>query len=107
MKAAAMGVAVYGLTVGVGWNKDRPVFQERDGHRTISDDLLAKSRVFNLMTLRSHAAGYGPELPEQIVRAAMMIRLKGFLTGAPGVQPAVVEQYRDLLNAKVTPAVPS
>ena len=107
MEAALQGKPVYGLTTGVGWNKDKPVFEEKGGKKVLSEELLARSREFNLLSLRAHGGAIGPDLPIDVVRAAMLIRLNTFLTGIPGVQPAVVNQYKDFLNKKITPVVPS
>lgn len=106
MEAALQGVEVYGLTVGVGWNKDRPAFQVEGGKRVLDKDLLDLSRSFNLDQLRAHAAGFGEPLPTEVVRAAMLIRLNQMLTGMTGVQPAVAEMYRQFLIKGITPVVP-
>lgn len=103
LAAARAGQPVYGLTTGVGWNKDHRSLQ-RDG--ALDPDLLAASRRFNLGTLRAHAAGIGPWLSAAAVRAAMLVRLNLLLTGQGGVQPALVEQYAAFLNAGITPLVP-
>lgn len=107
MQAALNSKAVYGLTVGVGWNKDKPVFQEMQGKRVLSPELLALSRRFNVSSLRAHASGLGDPLPEHVVRAAMLIRLNTFLNGEAGVSPAVAQQYVAFLNKGITPIVPS
>lgn len=107
MNAAKDGVAVYGLTVGVGWNKDRPAFQTENGVRVIDEQLLAASRAFNLDQLRAHAAGFGEPMDREIVRAAMIIRLNQMLTGMTGIQPDVAEMYRNFLNNDIVPVVPS
>lgn len=103
LAAARAGQPVYGLTTGVGWNKDHRALL-RDG--ALDPDLLAASRRFNLGTLRAHAAGVGPWLPAEAVRAAMLVRLNLLLTGQGGVQPALVDQYAAFLNAGITPLVP-
>lgn len=103
LAAARAGMPVYGLTTGVGWNKDHRALL-RDG--SLDPDLLAASRRFNLGTLRAHAAGIGPWLPVPVVRAAMLVRLNLLLTGQGGVQPALVDQYAAFLNAGITPLVP-
>lgn len=107
IKAAVEGMPVYGLTVGVGWNKDRPVFKTVNGKKVLSEELLDMSRKFNIMSLRAHCAGVGPFLPVEVVRAGMLVRLNQFLTGIPGVQPYVVEIYEKYLNEGITPLVPS
>ncbi|WP_104493806.1 HAL/PAL/TAL family ammonia-lyase [Paracoccus denitrificans] len=107
MEAALQGKAVYGLTVGVGWNKDRPVFAVKDGKRVLDDELLQLSRAFNLTSLRAHGAGVGEPMPVEAVRAGMAIRLNQIATGRTGVQPAVAEMYRQFLERGITPVVPS
>ncbi|NIH75426.1 histidine ammonia-lyase [Ochrobactrum sp. P20RRXII] len=107
MEAALQGKAVYGLTVGVGWNKDRPVFAMKDGRRVLDDDLLKLSRAFNSTSLRAHGAGVGEPMAVEIVRAGMAIRLNQIATGRTGVQPAVAEMYRQFLEHGITPIVPS
>ncbi|CAN7577758.1 aromatic amino acid lyase [Agrobacterium tumefaciens] len=107
MEAALQGKAVYGLTVGVGWNKDRPVFAMKDGKRVLDDDLLKLSRAFNSTSLRAHGAGVGEPMAVEIVRAGMAIRLNQIATGRTGVQSAVAEMYRQFLEQGITPVVPS
>ncbi|TRA98466.1 MULTISPECIES: histidine ammonia-lyase [Rhizobium/Agrobacterium group] len=107
MEAALQGKAVYGLTVGVGWNKDRPVFAMKDGKRVLDDDLLKLSRAFNSTSLRAHGAGVGEPMAIETVRAGMAIRLNQIATGRTGVQSAVAEMYRQFLEQGITPVVPS
>ncbi len=107
MEAALQGTAVYGLNVGVGWNKDRPVFKEVNGRRALDDELLALSRRFNFSSLRAHGGGIGEPMSPESVRAGMLVRLNELLTGQGGVQPQVIEAYRDFLNNDIVPVVPS
>lgn len=68
----------------------------------IPDDLrsqLQKSLV------RSHAAGSGPEVEREVVRALMAQRLSTLMTGRTGVRSVVVKTYAALLNAGITPIV--
>lgn len=104
LAAARANMPVYGLTTGVGWNKDRRALLKNGA---LDPDLLAASRRFNIGTLRAHAAAVGPWLPDTAVRAAMVLRLNLLLSGAAGVQPAVADQYAALLNAGITPLVPA
>ncbi len=103
LAAARANLPVYGLTTGVGWNKDKEALQAAEA---LDPDLMAASQRFNLGTLRAHAAGVGEPLPDEVVRAAMLIRLNLLLTGDGGVQPAVVDQYAAFLNRGITPVVP-
>ncbi|RDV43890.1 histidine ammonia-lyase [Leifsonia sp. ku-ls] len=55
--------------------------------------------------VRSHAAGSGPEVEEEVVRALMLLRLSTLMTGRTGARPQTVETYAALLNAGITPVV--
>ncbi|GAA1879577.1 histidine ammonia-lyase [Lapillicoccus jejuensis] len=55
--------------------------------------------------VRSHAAGSGPEVEREVVRALMLLRLSTLATGRTGVRPVVVTTYAALLNASITPVV--
>ena len=104
MAAARAGVEIYGLTVGVGLNKDHHLF---DAKRDLTPEVRKASIEFNRNILRSHSVGYGPALSKEVTRLAMVVRLNTMLTGRSGAQPRVVELYRDFLNKGVTPVVPT
>ena len=55
--------------------------------------------------VRSHAAGSGPEVETEVVRATMLLRLSTLVTGRTGVRVATAEAYAALLNAHLTPVV--
>ncbi|MFT4164828.1 MAG: histidine ammonia-lyase [Microlunatus sp.] len=55
--------------------------------------------------IRSHAAGSGPEVEREVVRALMLLRLSTLATGRTGVREVVAQTYADLLNAGITPVV--
>ena len=55
--------------------------------------------------IRSHAAGSGPEVEREVVRALMLLRLSTLMTGRTGVRPVVAETYAAMLNAGITPVV--
>lgn len=107
MEAALLNKPVYGLTVGVGWNKDKPVFYEENGKKNLSKELLELSKKFNVMSLRAHALGLGKTMEEAIVRAAMLIRLNTLINGETGVSLGVAQAYVNFLNNGITPVVPS
>lgn len=104
MAAAVKGRPVYGLTVGVGLNKDRKLFTA-DGKLT--PEVLAASKAFNYNALRAHSAGVGPMMPTNLARLSMVIRLNTLLSGKSGAQLRVAELYRDFLNKGITPQIPS
>ena len=55
--------------------------------------------------VRSHAAGSGPEVEREVVRALMLLRLSTLATGRTGIRAAVADTLARLLNAGVTPVV--
>ncbi|PFG67792.1 histidine ammonia-lyase [Propionibacteriaceae bacterium ES.041] len=55
--------------------------------------------------IRSHAAGSGPEVETEVVRALMLLRLATLATGRTGVRLETAETLAALLNAGITPVV--
>jgi histidine ammonia-lyase len=65
----------------------------------------AKRTQLQRSLIRSHAAGSGPEVEDEVVRALMLLRLSTLATGRTGVRPIVAQTYADMLNAGITPVV--
>lgn len=84
---------VYGVNTGFGIFADRRIARE-DGER------LSRNLIL------SHTAGVGDPLPEEVVRAAMLIRANTLAIGHSGARPAIVETLAAMLNRRVTPIVP-
>ena len=55
--------------------------------------------------VRSHAAGSGPEVEREVVRALMLLRLSTLATGRTGVREQTAAAYAAMLNAGITPVV--
>lgn len=90
----ASGRAVYGLTTGVGHNRDVRV---PDG------ELVAQQYLI----VRTHSGGFGPRLSTEVTRAAMAVRLVGLTRGGSGASPAVADSLVAMLNAGVHPLLPT
>ncbi|GAA4700821.1 histidine ammonia-lyase [Promicromonospora umidemergens] len=58
-----------------------------------------------LSLVRSHAAGSGPEVETEVVRALQLLRLATLVTGHTGARPVTAETYAAMLNAGITPVV--
>ncbi len=56
--------------------------------------------------IRSHAAGMGPPIEREVVRAMMLLRARTLAMGCSGARPIVVERILELLNADLIPVVP-
>ena len=55
--------------------------------------------------VRSHAAGSGPEVEREVVRALMLLRLSTLATGHTGVRRETAELLAGLLSTGITPVV--
>ena len=86
------GVPVYGVSTGFG--SLATTFVAPDQRRALQRALI-----------RSHAAGVGPEVEVEVVRAMMVSRLTTLCSGVTGVQPSTALAYAALLNAHITPVV--
>src|SRR5580693_3806212 len=82
----------YGVSTGFGALATRHIPAERRAQ-------LQRSLV------RSHAAGSGPEVEAEVVRAMMLLRLSTLATGRTGVRLGVARAYAAMLSAGITPVV--
>lgn len=89
---AAKPEPVYGVSTGFG----------ALASRHISPELRAQ---LQRNIVRSHAAGMGPRVEREVVRALMFLRLKTVCSGHTGVRPEVAQTMADVLNAGITPVV--
>lgn len=88
------GKVMYGVNTGFG----------HFAQVRISDDKLDELQV-NL--IRSHAAGVGPLVEDDIVRLIMFIKIQSLIQGYSGVRPDVVDQLVFFLNQDILPCIPS
>jgi histidine ammonia-lyase len=63
-------------------------------------------RALQRNIVRSHAAGVGPPLQEEAVRAMLLLRANALASGYSGVRPVVVDTLLQMLNCGVHPVVP-
>jgi histidine ammonia-lyase len=56
--------------------------------------------------VRHLSCATGQPLPNDVVRAATLLRIATFLTGASAVRPELVDSLIELLNRGITPVVP-
>jgi histidine ammonia-lyase len=55
--------------------------------------------------IRSHAAGSGPEVEREVVRALMLLRLSTLASGRTGIRPETASAYAAILSQGITPVV--
>lgn len=84
----------YGFNTGVGKLK------------YINVDITSNEQFqFNLVL--SHCGGVGEPVSEEVVRAAMLVRLNAFCQGASGLRIEVFDRLLEMLNKGVHPVIPS
>jgi histidine ammonia-lyase len=93
-QALAAGEIIYGVNTGFG---------------SLSQTRIQGQQLQEIQTnlLRSHAAGVGEPLPDDVVRAMLLLLAASLARGLSGVRPVVAEAIVNLLNAGITPVVPS
>ena len=89
----ARGERIYGVNTGVGGNVGISLPPEEM-------ELLQHNMVRHL------SCATGEPLPNDIVRAATLLRVATFLSGASAVRPGLVDALVELLNRGITPVVP-
>ncbi|MGA3235882.1 MAG: aromatic amino acid ammonia-lyase [Bryobacteraceae bacterium] len=89
----ARGERIYGVNTGIGGNV---------GISLAADQMELLQH--NLM--RHLGCATGQPLPPDVVRAAMLLRIATFLSGASAMRVELVDALAELLNRGVTPVVP-
>src|SRR5690242_7998792 len=84
----------YGVNTGFG----------RFVSRAIPEEL---TRELQLRLLRSHACGVGEPYPDEVVRAAMLLRANTLAKGNSGARVETVELLLDCLDRGIVPVVPA
>lgn len=90
----ARGETAYGINTGFGKLSDVHIdpAQLRDLQRNL---------------VRSHACGIGDALPDEAVRAMLLLRANVLAKGFSGVRPAVIEALLFFLNHGIHPIIPA
>jgi len=89
-----LGAIIYGVTTGFG----------RMANVVID---AADTATLQRNLVRSHAAGTGPPLPADQVRAAGVLRVNSLAAGHSGIRLETLDLLVDILNEGVTPVVPA
>ena len=90
----ADGSHTYGVNTGFGRFVERAIPAE------LAEEL-------QLRLLRSHACGVGDPYPDEVIRAAMLLRANTLAKGCSGARVETVELLLACLNAGIVPVVPA
>ncbi|HDR89099.1 MAG TPA: histidine ammonia-lyase [Bacteroidetes bacterium] len=83
---------LYGITTGFGSLCDRSISRAELG--TLQENLV-----------KSHACGTGPEVPSELVRLMLFLKIQSLAYGNSGVQTATVQRLTDFFNHDIIPVV--
>lgn len=93
-RAVESDQVVYGITTGFGALAGTHIGK-------------AETEELQLNLVRSHATGVGDPLPDELVRAMLLLRARTLAQGHSGVRPVVVEKLLEMLDRDILPVVPS
>ena len=93
-EAVDRGAVVYGVTTGFGALADV----------SVGGDDLARMQ---LALVRSHSAGVGPPLPDEVVRALLLLRARTLAAGYSGCRVELPRRLLELLRLGLLPVVPA
>ena len=90
------------------FSKDKVIYGINTGFGPMASYHIEEADLINLQynIIRSHSCGAGEPLPSLWVKAALIARLRAFLTGCSGVHPQTVELLRQFINCQIIPFVP-
>ena len=88
---------------------DEAIYGINTGFGALSTTKISRDRLCDLQMnlLRSHAAGAGDPLNKDIVRGMMVLLAASLCRGHSGVRPILAQCLAGMLNAGVTPVIPS
>lgn len=105
--AALAGVAESRAVIDRFANDPEPHYGISTGFGALATTFIDADRRAQLQVslVRSHAAGTGPEVEREVVRALMALRLATLMTGRTGVRPETAKTYAAILDAGIAPVV--
>ena len=85
----------------------RPIYGVSTGFGALATRHIPTDRRVDLQRslIRSHAAGAGPVVEPEVVRAMMLLRLRTLASGHTGARPVTAATLAALLEAGITPVV--
>src|SRR5947207_8220567 len=89
-------------------DSEEPAYGVSTGFGSLATTSIPADRRVELQQslIRSHAAGMGPPVEREVVRAMMVLRARSLAMGYSGARPEVAEAIVAMLNAGITPVVP-
>ncbi len=88
-------------------NADRPFYGINTGFGSLRNQRISNENLEQLQEnlVKSHAAGAGDEVPEEIVRLMLFLKIHSLSLGVSGVRVALVERLIKMYNHDCLPVV--
>ena len=88
---------------------EQPIYGVNTGFGSLARVRIAPEHRATLSAnlIRSHAAGVGRPVPIDAARAMMLLRANALAKGVSGCRPLLVDTLLAMLNARITPVIPS
>ncbi|MEJ1237629.1 histidine ammonia-lyase [Chryseolinea sp. T2] len=88
-------------------NSTQPIYGINTGFGSLYNRNISTNQLETLQEnlVKSHACGTGPEVPQEIVRLMLLLKIQSLSYGYSGVQLGTVQRLADMLNQNVLPRV--
>ena len=88
-------------------NSDDPIYGINTGFGSLYSKNISKEDLATLQynLVKSHACGTGEEVPAEVVKLMLLLKIQSLAYGHSGVQLATVERLIDLYNHDICPVV--
>ncbi|MFM2267569.1 MAG: Histidine ammonia-lyase [Bacteroidota bacterium] len=86
---------------------DRPIYGINTGFGSLCDIKISNSQIIDLQhnLIRSHACGTGAEVPAEVVRLMLLLKIQGLSHGHSGVRVALLERLIAFFNDDALPII--
>jgi len=88
-------------------NTTQPIYGINTGFGSLYNTYIEHDQLEKLQEnlVKSHACGAGPEIPDEIVRLMLFLKVQSLAYGYSGVQLQTVQRLADYFNNKVYPVI--
>ena len=89
------------------FSNENPVYGINTGFGSLCDTRIPENELELLQRnlLLSHACGMGNEVPQEIVKLMLLLKIQGLSYGHSGVQLATVQRLADFYNRNIIPVI--
>jgi histidine ammonia-lyase len=90
-------------------NTDQPVYGINTGVGLLANIHISENDLSNMQRniLLSHAAGVGENLPDEIVKLTLLLKINTLARGYSGVRPLLIETLMKFYNHGIYPCIPA